>query len=1391
MNEDQDGIRAGTVHKVKMFTGKDFHLWKFQFMTYAENREVDGFLDGSEKKPEEDASLEEKKRWKKGDSTARTILLTAIDYNQMQLVTTCITAQEMWEKLKGKYEKESLSHRSKLNREFHSIKKGQRSLESYIKDFDAICDKMRGAGITLSNDEKVVQITEGLPEDAYDVIVTSILEQPGVEYEEACERLLIYEARHTKRDNNQEGESFFSGRGGSSSRGGRGRSPSRGGRGGRGRGFFGGRTCHKCGEAGHWVNECKNPLKCYECQGTGHMSTNCPNKEKKLETDKSKGRSMYSMEKVEPKVVGEAHFAGKAKSETWIVDSGCTQHMCNSEELFLSPNELQEDKHMMMGNGDLLKIQKEGDVGLRVRQADGFVDGTIKDVLFTPEVRRNLLSVTRLCKMGINVVFSEDTMVCSLVRGKVTFDPKDVVGMAPEHNELWVLDEEGQTGVESGEMYSSETFSQERLWHLRLGHLGSQNLKKLKEKDMVNGFRVKGSFSSMKSVCEGCMKGRQGREVFPQAEHRGRDLLELVHSDVCGPITPCSNGGNKYYLTFVDDFSRKCWVFMLKHKSEVFGKFKTWKAMVEKQTGKKLKCFRTDRGGEYLSSEYKLFLEKEGVDHQVTMAGTPQQNGVAERMNRTLQEKGRSMLASSGLKGGFWGEAIMTAVYLRNRSPCRMLEEDKTPEETWSGWKPSIGHLRVFGCKTFVLIPEEKRRKMEEKSWTGILVGYAHQSKGYRVYNPQTRMVETSRDVRFSEEESYYPQVLDGASFEEEGSTEVVEVINSGSTVTFESGTKEFERGEVIETNLEARGEVGDSQEERVEEKEVNAARRSTRESRPPERLTANKKGELHNILGYCSMAIGEEPANMREALESQDQKLWEEALKSEQQAIIKNHTYDLVERPRGQKVLRSKYVLKVKRRQNGKVDKYKVRLVIMGNMQEGGVDYEETFAPVMKYQSLRTLLALANEEELHIHQMDVKNAFLNGEIQEDVYMEQPEFLVKKGEEHKVWKLNKALYGLKQAPRAWNMRLDDFLKEKGFEKSLNDTAIYVKGEGGSRVILAIYVDDILLISKEFSLVVEMKQELCNEFEMVDFEEVESILGIQVTRNVQEGWLELDQKRYVETILKRFDMANCKGVSTPLEEGLKYTKDQEAITDEEKKEMDSIPYKQAIGSLMYLMICTRPDLAACIGIFSRFMQNPGVQHWEGVKRVLRYLRFTSDKCLRFEKQGEVQVKGYCDADWAGDVDTRRSTSGYIFLLGGAAISWSSKRQQSVALSSCEAEYMSATHASKEALWLKRFVTEMGWEQPSVEVLCDNQSALKLMKNPQYHSKTKHISIQYHYLRELIEEGEISFDFIGTNMQCADFLTKGLSREKLERFGRDVGLKESTKKKNEEQKQIRET
>ena len=466
-----------------------------------------------------------------------------------------------------------------------------------------------------------------------------------------------------------------------------------------------------------------------------------------------------------------------------------------------------------------------------------------------------------------------------------------------------------------------------------------------------------------------------------------------------------------------------------------------------------------------------------------------------------------------------------------------------------------------------------------------------------------------------------------------------------------------------------------------------------------------------------------------------------------------------MCELPKGRKLVSSKWVFKLKELLNGKT-KYKARLVARGFSQKEGIDYTETFAPVVKYKSVRLVLAIACERNMHIHQMDVCTAFLHGKLEEEIYMTPPEGIDSGG---KVWKLEKTLYGLKQAPRCWNQRLDDFFVQKGYVQSINDFATYTKGSGKEQIIIAIYVDDLLIMSESLDIVKSAKAELTTEFEMVDFGEAQLVLGMRIKHDRTLGILTLDQENYCKKILERFNMKDCKPVSTPLVTGQKLRE----TRSESVKELKDTPYRSAIGSLMYLMVSTRPDLASAIGLLSRYMEGRNSTQWEAVKRVFRYVQATKEYGLKFSREGKFNLVGYCDADWGGCLDTRRSTTGYVFLLGGGAVSWSSKRQQSVALSSCEAEYVAAAQAAKEGRWLFNFLTEIGIPiTKPLQVYSDSQSALALMRNPVYHERSKHIDMKFHYIRDEIRSKEMKFLYVQTSNQVADSLTKAVPKEKVD-------------------------
>ena len=395
----------------------------------------------------------------------------------------------------------------------------------------------------------------------------------------------------------------------------------------------------------------------------------------------------------------------------------------------------------------------------------------------------------------------------------------------------------------------------------------------------------------------------------------------------------------------------------------------------------------------------------------------------------------------------------------------------------------------------------------------------------------------------------------------------------------------------------------------------------------------------------------------------------------------------------------------------------------------------------------------------MHLHQMDVTTAFLYAPLEEEVYMEQPEGTVLSGNENKVMKLLKCLYGLKQSPRQWNIYIDTVLKQLGFVRLKSDFGIYVKGEGENMVYIALYVDDLFLVGRVLERIKEVKDGLHGEFKMKDLGEAKFLLGIEIRRQ-DNGDVFLVQERYARNVVKRFNMEGCKSVSTPLELGSHLDMSQQPSTEEEKAAMATVPFRSAIGSLMYLATCTRPDLAAAVSELSKFSQNPGAAHWEGVKRVLRYVSGTVGDGLLYKRGAQVEVWGYSDAGHAGCQETSKGRSGYVFLSAGAAISWRSSMMKLVTHSSCESEYVGLSEAGNEAVYLHQLQGEMTIGKESVLLLGDNESSLKLAMNPVFHQRSKHIRIKYHSLRDRVEEGLIELCKVDTGLNAADMLTKNV-------------------------------
>ncbi|KAL9263533.1 Retrovirus-related Pol polyprotein from transposon TNT 1-94-like protein [Drosera capensis] len=408
---------------------------------------------------------------------------------------------------------------------------------------------------------------------------------------------------------------------------------------------------------------------------------------------------------------------------------------------------------------------------------------------------------------------------------------------------------------------------------------------------------------------------------------------------------------------------------------------------------------------------------------------------------------------------------------------------------------------------------------------------------------------------------------------------------------------------------------------------------------------------------------------------------------------------------------------------------------------------------------TIRLVLSIVTAEDLHLEQLDVKTTFLHGDLVEDIYMVQPDGYQIVGKENLVCKLTKSLYGLKQAPRQWYLKFENFISRSGYKKSDMDPCCYTRHFGLSYIILLLYIDDMLVAGSNMEEINRLKKQLSEEFEMKDLGASKQILGMSISENRSEGFLILSQEKYIGKVLEKFSMQDAKATCTPLGVHFNLIKKHSPKTDEDKTVMAKVPYASAVGSLMYAMVCTRPDIVHAVGVISRFMSNLGRKHWEAVKWLLRYLKGTSKTSLCFSKNNVV-LEGYSEANFGGCSDTRKSTIGFVFTVGGTTISWMSLLQKSVALSTTEAEYMTLSEAGKEMIWLKNLLEELGKKQHDSVLCSDSQSVIHV-----FHARTKHIQLRYHFIRGLISDDTVLLRKIPGSKNPADMLTKGVTIEKL--------------------------
>ena len=661
---------------------------------------------------------------------------------------------------------------------------------------------------------------------------------------------------------------------------------------------------------------------------------------------------------------------------------------------------------------------------------------------------------------------------------------------------------------------------------------------------------------------------------------------------------------------------------------------------VQTKFNKTPKVVRSDRGGEYTGHDLTRFFRSEGIQVEHSVPYTPQQNGIAERKNRYLVEMTRSMLFDSKLPNKYWGEAVMTANHLQNMLPAA--GDDKTPYEKWTGRMPDPSYLRRFGCLAYVAVPTEKRQKLDSKARKLIFVGYEEGTKGYRLLNTESDKIYISRDVIFLE-----------------GNCHADEIQN-------ESSNRDTE----VEVNIEAEPKNDDSHEAQVNAESADL-RRSQRvnKGKAPERLV-----EIINSVN----TVLPEPKTFTEALNSNEADQWKRAMDEEMSCLRKNETWTLSELPEGKSAIGCKWVYKTKTDEEGNVVRYKARLVAQGYSQKYGDDYDEVFAPVARPTTFRTMLTVAGHKGMIVKHYDIEAAYLNGELSHEVYMLQPDGY--RDGDNLVCKLQKSLYGLKQGANEWNKKLHNVLSVNDFVRSENDPCLYAKQQDGQLMYVCVHVDDLVAAATSDSVIAVFERQMNEVLVMKNLGNLQYYLGLQLERD-SDGIFQLHQRSYIEKKLREFQLNDCRPSNVPMDPG--YQKRQEVHVNMANKEI----YRRAIGSLQYLATNTRPDIAISTSILARRVSSPTDADWTEVKRIFRYLSHTKDMKLKLgdvNEQCNKQLIGFVDADWGGDSDDRKSNTGYLFKYLGAPISWSSKKQSLVTLSSTEAEYVALSEAGKEAL-----------------------------------------------------------------------------------------------------------
>lgn len=1003
----------------------------------------------------------------------------------------------------------------------------------------------------------------------------------------------------------------------------------------------------------------------------------------------------------------------------WIIDSGASIHMCNDKSLFRNFVE-SFGNNVRVANGNQIPIKGYGNIILPLHSSSQDMSLELHDVAFVPNLDTNLISVRCLSKLYPKVHFTE--------RGCFVEYNSKLEQIGTVYDCQYFLNK-----------YSSTIGANVCIheWHRRLAHRNLDTIKRLKQ------YGLKISQCKCSNTCEGCLKGKLTVQPFPAFSEKPKEVFGLVVSDVCGPISPNSLGGARYFLTMIDVYSDYTEVYMLSNKSDAKSKIINYVTKLENILKIKPKIFRSDRGGEYIDFELQQFLDSKGIQFQCTVHDSPQQNGIAERKNRTLVEAVRTMLHHRNLPRYLWAEALHHAVYTFNRIP--RLNFKFVPIEVFYD-RPFVGIFNEFGCKVFYSTNPNGRKKLDAKAVEGIFMGVDNVSKGFRIFTSQNK-IRIERNVYFVDgDKNAQPRLV---NYEESSNSHDNSLVYSDDEITLSETPREIDLTN-FETNEPNTLLELDS--------DVFVPRRSPR-------LALKYQANLASDDPFY------EPTTYKQAVNCVNKNKWILAMEEELNSIEQNKTWSLVDIPPGCNAVGSRWVFALKRNAQGEVVRFKARVVAKGFTQKFGVDYDEVFAPVARPATFRTLLAVSSLKNLVVQQFDVKTAFLNSVLEEAIYMKPPPGSVQDKDCDKVFKLHKTLYGLKQAARSWNKTLHEALLKLNFRQSLFDNCLYVMTNKHEACYVVIHVDDMLFAATSEKLIKHVIELLNQSFEIKSLGNVQQFLGIQVSRH-RDGSFMVNQVPYIDKIAREFNLEDCRHSKYPLNPGYhKFIDGQLLDTNND--------YRKLIGMLLYISTNTRPDVSAAVSILAQRVSKPRDVDLTEALRIVKYLLATKHHVLKlYNPNSSSTLEAYSDSDFAEDKTDRKSISGFLCLVLGAPVSWSSRKQDVVSTSTTEAEFYAMAEATKEVLWLKGLVSDFDLKTPpSISIFSDNKSTIAMVENEKFSSRTKHIDVRLHFVRDLVYLKQITLKYVPTTINPADMFTKPLAGTLIERLRKITQILES--------------